>query len=238
MKYGRYGGIQWFLLDYGLVMLIAANILKYWATPCPLLAGYSVSGFIPGVCEYYAELIGRQMMDVVFTQGGVVLKAISMQKIGIDWAMIPVAWIAKILIWIIEAIVFIPTALSIVMIGVIRLIGPLMVPFMIFPATKFMFWGVVQSLLQYSLLRVAAQALIFVMGSAFVAFLTNVLGGNYTLASFDVNMAKLVVITALGAFLAFRLEAIVGDIARGAASATSGAFGAGARAVASVSALM
>jgi TrbL/VirB6 plasmid conjugal transfer protein len=225
-RYGKTGGILWFIFDYGITILVAANILAYWATPSPLLGGYSVSGFFPAVGEFYANQIGSKQLDILFQQTGAVVAAVNTQHVGMaDLAMIPVSWGVQLLMWIVDAVAFVSVAISYLMIGILRLIGPIFVPWMIFPRTAWLFWNMLSSLLQYSFFRVVAAALVFVIGTSMTLFISNVIHGDYSLAHLSVLMGKMIVISVLSVFMALRAERMTADLFHGGSSAGSGILG-------------
>lgn len=236
VKHGITGGVAWFLVHYGFRILIAGNLLAYYNVPTSILGGYSVSGFFPAVAEYYANLIGNAATaDLMYNKIGLILHSVSQQKVGMaDFAMIPVSWITQLLMWFLEAVTWGSTAIALVMTGILRILGPLFIPWMIFDAVNWLFWNWMKSLMQYSFFRVVAALVVLVVSGTMNHFIDQSLHGDYSLAHLAVLLPQLVVVTAFSMVLALRSPQIVADLFQGGASAASNAWGSIANAAKSV----
>jgi hypothetical protein len=84
----------------------------------------------------------------------------------------------------VEAILFAISTLGFIATGVGTLIGPLLVPFLLFPSMASKFWKWVDFMFVYAFYRVIASAFVFVWIHVIVGFFQNALHGDYSMAHF------------------------------------------------------
>lgn len=219
IKHGIVGGMFYFLIHYGLMAIVCEHFLHFYMTPDPLLGGVSVSGFLPALAEYYANFIGLAAMDNMNNAIDAFFK--NLQMPGENLLVMPIYWFIHILIWTFQAVAWVSVALSYVMMGVIRLVGPLFIPWMIVPRLSFLFWNWVQTFLQFAFFRVLANALVFVISGVLLNFMVNAVAGNYTLANMAVIAGKLVCITLFSIVLPLGLAIVVSDLFKGTSASGS-----------------
>lgn len=231
IKHGIFGGLVQFLFQFGVKFVIANNLLKYYYTP--FYGGYSVHQIFPAFATYLAKQIDAGRMDVLFSYLNTVL--LNTQKAGAsDWAMIPISWMVEANIWVMEAIAFGSIALSYICLGVMNLVGPIFIPWLIVPVLAYLFWNWMQSIWQYSFYRVFAAALCFVAAQVWTVFVSNIIHGNYTLAHFSVILGPMIAINVGLVWSLLRISTMVSDVFKGTSSAGSnflGAITSGARGV-------
>lgn len=221
VRHGLSGGLILFLGQYWINLVVAGSMLAFYMTPCPWLGGHTVSGFFPAVAEEYANDIGLSMMDQTFSTVGNILAAVSEQDVGTNFSMLLTSWAVQICMWIIEAVAFGSVALSYALIGIVRLLGPLFIPWLVLPRLSFLFWNWLQAIMQYSFYRVVAAALVYVVGGAVTSFTAANLNGNYTLAALVHIVPQIAVITLFSVLLALRISSVVADLFKGTSTAAS-----------------
>lgn len=226
-KHGLYGGLMQFLTQYGLMVLIAADLLRYYITPLPFPGTpFSVHQAFQVLATGLADDIDLKRMDLMFSNIATILH--HLEKPGFtDMTMIPLYWIVNILMWIIEGAVWAVQALSFIALGIGNLLGPLLIPWMIVPKMSYLFWNWIQFSLQYSFYRVGAAALVFIGSTALNQFFvrslhTTVCGSDnscYDLAQFAVIMPKMLVLVLALIVGILKLGSMMSDLFKGSASA-------------------
>lgn len=84
----------------------------------------------------------------------------------------------------VEAILFAISSLGFIATGVGTLIGPLLVPFLLFPSMASKFWKWVDFMFVYAFYRVIASGFVFVWIHVIVGFFQNTLHGDYSMGHF------------------------------------------------------
>lgn len=82
---------------------------------------------------------------------------------------------------VVEAILFAISTLGFIATGVGTLIGPLLVPFLLFPSMVSKFWKWVDFMFVYAFYRVIASAFVFVWIHVIVGFIQNAIHGDYSM---------------------------------------------------------
>lgn len=225
LKHGITGGMVQFLLQFLVLFFIANNLLKYYYTPSGLLGGLSVHQFFPAVADYYANTIDQSRQDHMFL--AIAQMFSGLQKPGwADWTMIPVYWIVQILMWVYQALCLCSIMLAWVALGILNLLGPLFIPWIIVPKLNYLFWNWMQSIWQYSFYRVVAAAMVFVASTCMNVFLDNTIHGNYALAHVAVTMPQLIVLDVAFCWSILRIPTVVSDLFKGSSSAGTNFIGA------------
>jgi hypothetical protein len=222
LKHGFTGGIFAFLFQYGIRFVIVNNLLKYYYAP--LFGSYSVHSIFPEFANYLVNEIDQGRLDILFDSMTKTLYL--MQQPGIsDYVMIPVAWMVEMNIWIMEAFCFGSIALSYVCLGILNLLGPYFIIWLMVPSVSYLFWNWLQSVWQYSFYRVIAAALCFVASVAWTSFSSHVIHGDYSLAHFAAIMGKMIAFDVAVLWGILRISAMVSDLFKGTSSAGSNFIG-------------
>lgn len=161
-------------------LLLCYVMLSFYTTPIP---GFGIS---------FTHLILDQVQSMTAT-----LNLSSVQDIMDTLNMLegnlpsPSAWEIYLIIyfWALQVVIVIAQAVTlfVVMYGyvataVIILMGPVLIPFKIFPGMEWMFWGWLRSFIQFAFYQVVAAAYVYI----FSQFLTSVLGPkNVPMSSSD-----------------------------------------------------
>lgn len=223
IKHGLYGGLMAFLVDFTGNLLIAATLLHYYSAPIPGV-GLSFHQLFPAVAQDWSNTIDMARLDIFFDKVGAVMIGLR-EPTMLDWAMFPVYWLVELLMWIIQALLFGATSMGFVALGIGNMLGPIFIPFLIWPAMSHLFWNWIQYTLQYSFYRVAAAAVSFVFSTALNMFLDNTVHGDYSLAHWAIVMPKLIVLTVALTWSILRVTAFVSDLFKGTATAGSNLLG-------------
>jgi hypothetical protein len=234
LKHGLSGGLMEFLVQFGVMFTIANLILKYYYQPLDFLhTNLSLHQIFPALADYYATQIDQGRMDILFN--GMSKTLFLMEKPSIaDWMMIPVAWSVEVCIWFLQAVCYGSIVLSYGALGVMNLLGPLFIPWLIVPRVNYLFWNWLQSVWQYSFYRVVATALCFVASGVWTTFESRLIHGDYSLANFVFILPKMIAITVGLIWLVLRIGTMVSDLFKGGSAAATnflGSIASGARGV-------
>jgi len=217
IKHGLSGGLTLFLIQFVPMALVAANLLKYYYDPMPLI-GVSVHSSFSVVARDIANIIDTQRMDVLFSRIGGILAGIQKPNMG-DFVMLPIYFMVEMDMWLIEAALFGLTAFGFVALGIGSLLGPLFIPWMIVPKLSHYFWNWVEYMVQYAFYRVVAAALVFVISTFLTKFIDSTIAGNFSLAQFAVLMPRIIVVTIAALWLCLRMQGLLADLFKGGSSA-------------------
>lgn len=211
------------LVQFGVMYLIAFNMLTYWNSPLPGM-DVSLSGLLPDTTRTYANWIDNARMDDLVTHISVLLTNLERPQF-VNFAMIVPYLFVELDMWIISGVLFAVTATGFVCLAVGRLLGPLFIPFFIVPRLSFLFWNFVQYMIQYSLWRVVAAALVYITSTFLNNFFTYAVNRNYTLAHMLEILPAMFVVTIACLWMVFKVTSLVADLSKGSAQAGGGFVG-------------
>ena len=234
LKHGLSGGLMEFLVQFGVMFTVANLLLKYYYQPLDFLhTNLSLHQLFPALADYYATQIDQGRMDILFNSMTKTL--FLMDKPGIaDWAMILVSWCTEGAIWFLQAFCYGSIAISYVCLGVMNLLGPLFIPWLIVPKVNYLFWNWLQSIWQYSFYRVVATALCFVASGVWTEFESRLIHGNYSLANFSAILPMMIAVDLALVWSVLRIGTMVSDLFKGGSAAATnflGSIASGARGI-------
>jgi len=177
-----------FMLSLGWVML------QWYQTPIPG-TGMSFTGIITNETQQLSSVISFSSIDQMNAALGDLLSRFETP----GWTNVAACIMYGIIILVVGAVglaAFAVILLGFVATAVQMLLGPIFIPFLIFPKMEWMFWGWLKSFIQYSFFRVFAAAVVYIFSNAIVAFV-NSFPSSIPVGSMMVNMFE--IILALGA---------------------------------------
>jgi len=224
-RHGLHGGILRFLMQFGLLFLIAANLLQYYNAPIPG-ASFSVHQAFQVFATGLADQIDLKRMDLLFSNVATILSHLERPSIT-DIDGILVHFLIEIVMWVIQAALYVVTAMSFLALGIGSLLGPILIPTIIIPKLSQMFWNWIQFMLQYSFYRVGAAALVFVASTALNTFFTRTLHTSvcgidqscYDLAQMLIIFPKMLVFVAAVLAGILKLGSMMSDLFKGSSMA-------------------
>lgn len=146
------------------VLTIAHTMIAFYVIPIPGI-GYSFIGLFTQWASYLAHQISLSSIDTVFSNLGILKGKFEVPSWTNVSACIELA-IVMLLIDAIGAVSFLVIMVGFVMQAILILLGPIFIPFFLFPGLEFAFWGWFKSFWQYSFYRVFAAAAIKIMALA------------------------------------------------------------------------
>ena len=122
------------------------------------------------------------------------------------------------LIAVLKAVTFYVIAFGFLAEGVIVLLGPLFIPFLMVPKLDFIFWGWLKSFIQYGFYPIVANAFLYVVGS----FITSqTIYQSLSLSQLMSSVVPVLVIILVSIFSVFKIPTLVNHIFSGMSGAGS-----------------
>ena len=126
------------------------------------------------------------------------------------------------------------TLIAHIALGFGALMGPLVIPFFIWPVMSWLFWGWVKFMTTYALYIVSSSAVVFIYANVMLYFFTNLIGGNYSLGNFSALILPFTVLNLVFLIAFWQCHTWAREMASGSAnmgSAVSGVVQAAAMAI-------
>jgi TrbL/VirB6 plasmid conjugal transfer protein len=177
-------GIQWALrggMDFErfstFIMTIASGyaMIHFYSTPLGIFGGKDFHHLVTDEGKYLANALNDGTTDNLFTALDGFIAGVRQPGISSVFNVAEVAeWvIIFIAIVVMEAAVYVVIAWGYIAMAIAVLLGPICIPFFIFPAMEWIFWGWLKSLIQYSFYPVVANALLFVFGKLMIGYIND-----------------------------------------------------------------
>jgi len=119
---------------------------------------------------------------------------------------------------VLKAVTFYVIAFGFLAEGVIVLLGPLFIPFLMVPKLDFIFWGWLKAFIQYGFYPIVANAFLYVIGS----FITSqTIYQSLSLSQLMSSVVPVLVIILVSIFSVFKIPTLVNHIFSGISGAGS-----------------
>jgi hypothetical protein len=159
------------IVNLFMLLTFAYVMVAFYNTAIPGI-GYSLRGFINGGAQYLVAVIGQDsvtqihatLAQVQATAGPGIIKSITDPYFAMVFLLIQVLlalWAASLSLII---------GYGAIGSAVVGLFGPIMIPWMVFDKTAFLFWGWVRAFIGFSFYKVVAAAVVFVLGQLLTSF--------------------------------------------------------------------
>jgi type IV secretory pathway VirB6-like protein len=208
--------------DLLLVITFGYAMVRYYATPIPGI-GVSFYHLITDQTFILADHIGNQ------AQADLILKLESLMKSATSWMLLTSGFTFPISISIIstlaflELVIFAVIAFGYIAVGVLVLLGPIFIPFLIVPKLDFLFWGWLKAFFQYAFYPVIANAVLYVIAKLMLALLNPFTATSFT--DFALAVAKLpllIIVIGVGIYGVLKIPALVNHIFSGSSGEGGG----------------
>lgn len=110
------------------------------------------------------------------------------------------------------------TLIAHIALGFGALVGPLLIPFFVWPALNWIWTGWLRFMTTYALYLIASSAIVYVYAHVMLAFITNFFGGNYSLAQFGALSLPFAVLNGIFLVAFWQCHTWARDLASGSAS--------------------
>lgn len=211
------------LIHFFALFLIAEALLRYYNTPLPW-TGVSVHQLFPETGRQLAATIDISTLNTLLQSVEKLVTGEEKPSIT-DPIMIIVYYGILIDMILVEGVLFALNILAFVMVGIGSLLGPLFIPWLMVSRLNWLFWNWIQFMLQYSFFQIIAAALTNVWATVLVNFMTNAIGGNYSLAYLITMLVPLGLLNIGFIVCIWKSGGIVSDLFKGTASAGSNLAG-------------
>jgi len=154
-----------------LVLVIAFGdaMIVYYGSPIPGI-GISFSNLITDQTAYLANLVSARSIQSAQQNLNTLWNALSQPD---AWSILAnlLYWTMLLVIGLAQFALLFVTSFSLIASAICALVGPLFVPFFIVPTLEWIFWGWLKAFIQYSFMRVIANAFIFLFERFLSGFL-------------------------------------------------------------------
>lgn len=207
----------------GLILAVWIMLTLYTRSS-PLLAGYSFSEAIPRTAFGMADLVGTTMQQQMLTKLDQIMNGLSsMSSFSFFHARDFLIYIIiTILIALLELAMFIVIGFGYLALGVVLVIGPILIPFMIVPKLDFLFWSWLKALIKYSFYPVIGNIVLLGICQIMLSILNTTLPTSGQIVITVLQLPILIVVLAAGLYAIFKIPGLVQDIFAGTASSGGG----------------
>jgi hypothetical protein len=213
---GRAGALEQ-IIELLLGYAMAYTFLQFYDTPAPFFGGASFHQIIPNeaawICKTIDLTVVNSLISSVFHiwQGAERPMAVNIFAtlvylgFGLDLAII----------WFLASGV---TLIGHLALGFGALIGPILIPFFIWPIMSWLFWGWIRFTLIYSFYFVAASAIVLVYANVMLWFLNGTVGLDFSIGHFAALLIPMTVLNLIFVFALWQCHGWARDIISGQAS--------------------
>jgi len=217
-------------MHFLLLFLVTQTLIHYYSTPLPGMHS-SFKLLIPNIATELADTISISRYDMAVQR--IIYVADNLEKptfsltSGLDISAIVLYLFVTVDMWLLGGFLMLPLLLSFVALGIISVLWPVFIPWLMVPRLSYLFWNSLNSIIKYSFLRVAAQALTFVWAGIIMSCIDHLVfpdmpGHTYSIAQFTGKvMMALFGLNGACIYCIFALPGIVTDMISGGASAGS-----------------
>jgi hypothetical protein len=110
------------------------------------------------------------------------------------------------------------TLIAHIALGFGSLMGPLLIPFFIWPVMSWLFWGWVRFMTTYALYIISSSAVVFIYAQAILYFFNHVINGDYSAANLTVIIVPFFVLNAVFLIAFWQCHKWAQELASGSAS--------------------
>jgi hypothetical protein len=147
------------------LLLVTQTLIHYYSTPLPGMSS-SFKLLIPNLTTDLANTISASRYDMALGRIIYVLDHLEKPTIslttGVDLSAIVLYLFVTADMWFLGGILMLPMLLGFVALGIISVVWPVFIPWLMVPRLSYLFWNSLNAVIKYSFYRVFAQALTFV----------------------------------------------------------------------------
>jgi TrbL/VirB6 plasmid conjugal transfer protein len=206
--------------DLGLFIgkfLAVLGMLHYYATPLPGV-GFSFHEIFTTVAHELAGLINLAAVDQFTAQVQAI--SASLEKPGIADILGLVVYLNTLLqMAIVQAVLFFVTSFGFAALGIGSLLGPLFIPFYMWPTQSGKFYRWLDFMIVYSFYQVVAAAFVYVWTNVIVFFFDHALHGDYGLGHLLALAVPFLTLNLTFIVSMFKVPSIASELFGGAGSA-------------------
>ncbi len=185
------------LMRFLTTLLVCLLLEHYWTNPIPG-TGIGLNHLFSSFAQVIVVAIDQKSIDVLLKA---ILDALLTTARPSVFALTDVLTYALLVLvmGLASAVLFFINCSSFVFYAVCAFFAPIFIPLLLSDRFKHKFYGFVEVLLSFAMIRAVASAFIFIWANFLVGFLQETFHGTYTLGSWDAHMNS--VMAVFGAFL-------------------------------------
>jgi hypothetical protein len=192
-------GADWTLIFRTFLRIfIVAALLKYYASPLPG-EGVSWPGLIANLGMWMAGKMNTTVIDQAYKSIGDALAGVPSPAL-LDFRATAAIWVFKGILWLIQGVMMLVIGFAWPVLGVLRWIGPIFIPFALTDGYNYIFHGWFKSLVQFSAY--------FPIGTAFCCIYATVWMNLFSGYTPPLSMETMM--SALGAFVVITVAIVWG----------------------------
>ena len=205
-----------------LVITFAYAMIRYYATPIPGI-GFSFYHLITDQAFILADQIGSQAQSDLFTKLESLMDSSSSLLLLTSGLAFPVAISIIVTLAVLELVIFAVIAFGYIAVGVLVLVGPVFIPFLLVPKLDFLFWGWLKAFFQYAFYPVIANAVIYVIAKLMLALLNPFTPTSFTdFAAAVAKLPLLLIVIGVGIYGVLKIPSLVNHIFSGSSGEGGG----------------
>src|SRR5579863_1872686 len=160
-------------ISFFVLITFAYCFVRFYDSSIPGI-GYSLKGFISGGTSRLVDYIGsdssQEVQDTIRTALG---KLGNLAPSFTEPYKLICTYTVQIALSILTALIAVLIAYGAIAATVVGLLGPVFIPWMVFPKTDFLFWGWLKAFLGFEFYKVIAAATMSVMSHLLITYLTS-----------------------------------------------------------------
>ena len=205
------------LVELVMNTMLASMMLTFYDTPMPWGGGFSFHQIFAKEAQWAAGTLDITMLTDIVKTVLKIYKSIDLPHFYDAFGLIAYAGtvLNLLLIWLFCSGI---TLIAHVALGFGTLVGPLLIPFFIWPVMSWLFWGWVRFMTTYALYIISSSAVVFLYGHAIQYFILHVIGGDYSLGHFSAILLPFLLLNAVFFIAFWQCHSWARDLAAGSAS--------------------
>jgi TrbL/VirB6 plasmid conjugal transfer protein len=160
-------------LEFFLLLTFAYCFVKFYDGSIPGI-GYSLKSFISGGTSSLVDYIGSDStQEVQNTIHAALSKMGTLSPSLTEPYTLLCTYTVQIVLVVLTALIAVIIAYGAIGASIIGLLGPIFIPWMVFPKTDFLFWGWLKAFLGFEFYKVIAAATMSIMSHLLITYLTS-----------------------------------------------------------------
>jgi hypothetical protein len=212
------------LVELVLNFMLCQMMLTFYDSPMPWGGGMSFHQIFSKEAQWAAATLDIAVVNDVISDVTAMWQGLELPHtfdflgyITYGWALINLA-----VIWLFCSGI---TLIAHIALGFGALMGPLVIPFFIWPVMSWLFWGWVKFMTTYALYIVSSSAVVYIYAHVMLYFFNHVVNGNYTLGNISALILPFTVLNLVFVIGFWQCHTWARDMASGSANLGSSVSG-------------
>jgi type IV secretory pathway VirB6-like protein len=205
------------LVELVMNTMLGSMMLTFYDTPMPWGGGFSFHQIFAKEAQWAAGTLDFSLLTDIVKTVMTIYKSIDLPHFYDVMALI--AYVGTLLnlllVWLFTSGI---TLIAHVALGFGALVGPLLIPFFIWPVMNWLFWGWVRFMTTYALYIISSSAVVYLYAHVIMYFITHVIGADYSLGHFSAILLPFLMLNAVFMIAFWQCHGWARDLASGSAS--------------------